>query len=105
MEQGHAPASLDEFVRLGWIAEVPAENVYGKFFFDANGKVQNIVVLEDTRDRMILGMNTQLKIMSDKRGRKPASLDEFAQWLGNPLPANPVPGQTWNYDPATGTVS
>jgi len=104
-EQGHAPGSLDEFVRLGWIAEMPAEDLYGKFFLDASGKVQSIVVLEDLRDRMILGMNTQIRVLSDERGRKPASLDEFAQWIGNPIPANPVPGQSWNYDSVTGSVS
>ncbi len=104
-EQGHAPESLDEFVRLGWIAEMPAEKTYGRFFIDAEGKIQSIVVLEDTRDRMLLGMNTQLKVMSDERGRKPANLDEFGEWLGNPVPPDPVPGGTWNYNPATGSIS
>ncbi len=104
-EQGHAPASLADFVQLGWIPEVPAEETYGRFFLDAGGKVQSAVVLEDTRDRMLLGMNVQLKVLSDDRGHKPATLDEFSEWIGNPIPAHPVPGQTWHYDPATGTVS
>jgi hypothetical protein len=104
-EQGHAPASLEEFVRRGWIPALPAPEEYGEFFLDDTGRVQSVTVLEDTRDRMLLGLNTQLTLMSNERGRKPASLDEFAQWMGNPISAHPVPGRTWTYDPAAGKIS
>ncbi len=104
-EQGHAPASLNEFVRLGWIDHIPVPEQYGEFFLDETGRVQSVVVLEDTRDRMLLGLNTQITLMSNEHGRKPVNLDELAQWMGNPVPAHPVPGRTWTYDPNSGKIS
>lgn len=104
-EQGHAPASLNEFVKLGWIRGLPSENEAGKFFIDAEGKVQSIVVLEDTRDRMIMGMNARLRVLSKEKGRSPYTLKEFKDWVGGKFPEYPIPGETWTYNPETGSLS
>lgn len=104
-EQGHAPESLNEFVRLGWIRSLPSRDVAGEFFLDEQGKVRSIVVLEDTRDRMILGMNGRLRAFAKEKGRSPANLQEFKDWLGGEFPQYPVPGKDWTYNPGTGGLS
>jgi hypothetical protein len=104
-ERGHAPKSLDEFVKLGWIKQLPSRDEAGEFFFDANGNVESVVVLEDTRDRMLLGLNARLRVLAKDKGRKPANLEEISEWLGGPLAPHPVPGRQWTYNPETGAIS
>lgn len=104
-ERGHAPESLNELARLGWIRQMPSREAAGEFFLDDQGNVQSIVVLEDKRDRMILGMNGRLRAFNKEKGRKPANLQEFKNWIGGEFPKYPVPGKDWTYNPETGALS
>lgn len=102
---GTAPERLEDLVRVGWIDEVPNENAYGKFLLDAEGNVISLRVREDKLERMLMPVNTRLRLQAEERGRKPASLDECEEWLGDELLPYPIPGGDWTYDPATGAIS
>ncbi len=102
---GESPADLGEFVTLGWIDAVPDESLYGKFFLDADGNVQSMRLLYDRLERMLMTINTRIRLESEDRGRLPASLDEFEQWIGEEMIAYPIPGEDWKYNAATGTAS
>lgn len=104
-EHGRAPESLNEFVKLGWIRQMPSHDQAGEFLLDEEGNVQSIVVLEDTRDRLLLGMNGRLRAFAKEKSRNPANLQEFKEWLGGEFPKYPVPGKDWTYNPETGALS
>ncbi len=104
-EHGHGPASLDEFVRLGWIGELPDKTIYGEFRIDGDGTVISMRVREDKLERMLMLANTRLRLKADELGRKPATLGECEEWLGDKLVEYPIPGGDWSYDPVTGQLS
>lgn len=102
---GHSAGGVDEFVRLGWIPAAPDVETYGEFFIDGDGQVRSMRVLEDKLERMLLSVNSRLRIESEKHGRSPRDLKEFEEWAGDTMLPYPIPGKDWTYDPATGKLS
>ena len=102
---GQPPSSLDEFVTLGWIDELPSDEVYGKFTLNKDGEVASMRVLEDRAERMKTRFNSTIRSEAEKHGRPPKDLAEFESWIGDTILDHPIPGEQWKYDPKTGIVS
>jgi hypothetical protein len=102
---GRAPVRLEDFVQAGWIDVVPDEETYGRFVIDGDGTVISLRVCEDRLERMLMAINTRLRLESEDRGRTPRDYDECVEWLGGELSPCPVPGRTWTYNPETGEMS
>ncbi len=64
-----------------------------------------MLVLRDKKERILLHLNARVRILAEEHGRNPADLEEFTEWDDSPLPAHPVPGEDWTYDPQTGQIS
>lgn len=104
-ENGHSPRNLEEFVQLGWIDRLPDKTIYGEFLLGNEGTVISMRVREDRLERMLMIANTRLRLKSDEYGRKPLTLGECEEWLGDELVEYPIPGGNWSYDPVTGQLS
>lgn len=99
------PRDLRELVTAGLVPGLPDPDKLGAFFLDGTGAVQSMIVLQDKRERMLLYLNSRVRILEDEHGRYPRNLDEFIEWDGEPLPPYPIPGKNWAYNPATGEIS
>jgi len=102
---GDPPESLDALVDAGWIPALPDPERFGEFFIDENGTLHSVAVLDDRKSRLLMYLNARIRVASDKRGETPPSIEQIPEWTDVPMPDHPYPGELWQYDPETGTVS
>ncbi len=101
---GRKPAGLDELVAAGLLSSLPVDDEYGRFSIDEAGEVQHTILLEERAVGMLLSLNMLGFDASEEKGRHARDLAEWVEWIGEDLPAHPVPGETWRYDPETGKL-
>ena len=103
-QAGRAPLNLDELIAGGLLETLPSDEDQGTYFLDAEGSVRNTVLLEDTKRRMLMLLNSEGRTKAKQMGRKASNLDQWLEWTGQDLPQHPVPGGQWRYDPVAGEV-
>jgi hypothetical protein len=101
-ETGAAPKNWHDLVRAGYLDDVPAKTELNEYYIDIDGQVQSTLLQDDLTRRTLNGMQSYVVHFEEEHGRKPASLDEIRSYLEGRLPAHPVAGQEWHYDPETG---
>ena len=101
---GRPASSVYELAETGYVDTVPNEEEYGRYFFDDEGVVQNTLLLEELKGRMLVGINVQGRLAAKEHGRIAASMDEWLEWYGHELPEHPLPGHSWQFDPETGEL-
>lgn len=98
------PKHLDELVEAGLVASLPAEDEYGAYFIDQAGVVQHPILVQERKERILVGLNGLGLNLAKEKGRKAASIEEWVEWAGQDLPEHPISGKTWIYDPETGRL-
>ena len=98
------PEKLDVAVDPGLLATLHANVKAGRFFLDAEGKVQNTVVLDNQTEKLRTGLNYAVRSFQKINERYPGSLDELGTWANSILPRHPYLDREWQYDPETGEV-
>lgn len=102
---GRRPRDIQELVDVGMLETVPVQDAdSGRYFLDETGEVQNTVLLEDVKNRMLIAINARGRLTAKDRGRNAVDLDEWLEWIGEDLPEHPLPGGTWKYAAAKGEL-
>jgi len=104
-ETGTPPQQLKDFLPAEVVTALNQESDHGRYYVDTDGTVKNTLLQEDMRDRLALGLQSMIVQFKQEHHRVPASVEELTEWSKSPLPDYPLPGETWQYDPATGTFS
>jgi len=104
-ETGSSPERLEDILVPEAITALNEQTDRGRYYLDDDGTVKNTLLQEDIKERLILGLHSTLVLFKQEHHRLPDTLDEFASWMESPLPEHPLPGESWEYDPITGTIS
>lgn len=104
-QTGKKPETLAELIQAGLLSGEPQSEGHGRYYIDAKGNVQNIVLQDILTRDLRNSLNAKTKIFEAEKGRFPDSLDEMGEWLGRDLLPHPYTDRQWHYDPQTGTVS
>ncbi len=104
LQTGRKAGHLGELVESGLLVSLPLEDDHGAYFIDRAGVVQHTILVQEQKDRMLVGLNSFAVDIVQKKGRKASSLEEWVEWVGKDLPEHPVPGETWGYDLESGRL-
>lgn len=104
-QAGRFPRSMEELAGAN-IMPVPATDpLGGVFFLGDDGVIRNTTLLEEQKKTRLKSLQNLLKSYQNKEGNFPPSLEVLVESGMVPqLPDHPYPGETWHYDPTTGTV-
>ncbi|MDP7639608.1 MAG: hypothetical protein QGG73_07820 [Candidatus Hydrogenedentes bacterium] len=101
---GKQPERLDEVIAAGVLNELPGDKRHGRYFIDAAGEIQNTVLLESRRERVVRALNSEMRRFREAHGRYADSLEEWSRWSGGLIPEHPYDGESWAYDNGTGEL-
>lgn len=88
--------------RLG---ALDSDGLGGRYVIDAAGAAQSTALLEDQRNKALNQLRSALDKYRQKEGHWPESLDVLAsKGYLIVVPAHPVAGASWHYDPLSGEV-
>jgi hypothetical protein len=102
---GRLPNQLHELVTGQILSALPRDPLGGRFVIDAEGKARNTTLMDVKHARIRKDLRTAIEGFSKVRGHWPATLDDLVDaHIMTQLPAHPIPGASWRYDPVAGEV-
>jgi hypothetical protein len=105
---GRPPASLEELAAAGIMRQFPRQPdaLGGRYFLDANGRVQNTALLDITVEQTLNRLRARIQDFQQREGRWPHDLEELVvhKYIRR-IPVHPYPDRGWQYDNATGAIS
>lgn len=104
-QHGTPPKQLDDLVQAGLLSTIPQDPLGGTFFIDAGGTVQSSTLIQEAVQQARNTLANLLEKYKKNNGSWPSSLQQLMVIGVKPdLLNHPVAGQTWKYNPATGTI-
>lgn len=103
---GRRPATIDQLVESGFIAQRPTDPVGGGFLIDDKGVVQSTTLLDGEAAHRLRTLRALIEQFRTQHGRWPKNLEELCEaGLIPRVPRHPYEDRTWDYNPLTGEVN
>jgi hypothetical protein len=102
---GALPGSLQELVAQGIIPPLPEDPFGGTFEIDQNGTVYSTSLQNSEAQHLRSLLQNGIQDYHERFGHYPETLQDLVQQhVMTEIPPNPIPGENWAYNPATGAV-
>jgi hypothetical protein len=103
-QSGNKASSLDEVFEAGALVALTGNPEHGRYFIDPEGAVQNTVLLDAQKAKVLRAFNANIRRFNNEQGRFPDSLEEWSKQNDTQIPKHPYSGEAWLYDRETGNV-
>jgi hypothetical protein len=103
-QSGNKASSLDEVFEADALAALTNNPDHGRYFIDPEGAIQNTVLLDAQKVKVLRAFNASIRRFNDEQARFPDSLEEWREQNDTQIPKHPYSGEAWVYDPETGKV-
>jgi len=104
-QRSETPQRLEQLVEANLIDAVVRDPLGGEYFL-SDGAAYNTTLLTTEAERIGGMLRRMIGQFERQEGHLPASLQELVDaGIAEQVPPHPWPGQSWDYDAATGSVS
>ena len=94
-QSGKKASSLGEVFEADALVALTGNSDHGRYFIDPEGAVQNTVLLDAKKVKVLRAFNASIRQFNDDQGRFPDSLEEWSEQNDNQIPEHPYSGEAW----------